>query len=104
MNDQAETPHPSPPSATYRASLEKKGVSRPRKDPNDPATVLIMIEKLTNKFEALDTAAWSKEEAVGVAGAVSPFAGSSTPASRRLREAWKGAFVSEKQKRKIYQH
>ncbi len=41
----------------YRASLEEKGRSRQRKDPNDLATVLTMIEKRTNKFDALDTAA-----------------------------------------------
>ncbi len=61
--------------AAYRASLEKKGVSRQRKDPNDPATVLGMIEKLANKFDALDTAAWSEEDAAGVAGAVSALRG-----------------------------
>jgi len=57
--------------AAYRASLQKKSVSRQQKDPNDPATVLPMIEKLTNKFDLLDTAAWSEDDMAGAAEAVS---------------------------------
>jgi ParB family chromosome partitioning protein len=53
----------------YRASLDKGKTTRHAKDPNDPTVVLPLVEKLTAKLDALDTAAWSEEDQAAAADA-----------------------------------
>jgi len=53
----------------YRASLEKGKTSRQAKDPNDPTVVLPLVEKLTARLSALDTAAWGEEDQTAAAEA-----------------------------------
>jgi ParB family chromosome partitioning protein len=46
----------------YLLQQQKVKASRQKKDPNDPADVLAIAQKVVMKIGALDTAAWTEEE------------------------------------------
>jgi len=49
---------------SYKTKLQKGKTVRQKKDPNDPAALLDVIEKLSAKIRILDNSAWSVDDAL----------------------------------------
>jgi ParB family chromosome partitioning protein len=47
---------------SYKAKLQKVKVARQKKDPNDPAQFIEIINKTTEKIRILDSTAWSVDD------------------------------------------